>query len=93
MPDFKIRVGGRLRKIDIAIFNASMGHTVENLRRVVMCEKEPTKGTKGAYKMRDHEQAKKEFDPLYSVMTEAKDCRYGLWTNGLAIFGRQVLHD
>ncbi|MFY1574772.1 methylation-associated defense system DNA methyltransferase MAD2 [Verrucosispora sp. WMMD703] len=86
VPDFKIRVDGRLKKIDIAIFNAGMGHTVENLRRVVMCEKEPTRGTKGAYKMRDHEQAQKEFEPLFSVMTEAKDCRYGLWTNGLEFF-------
>jgi type I restriction enzyme M protein len=56
------------------------------MRRVVMCEKEPTRGSKGAYKMRDHEQAKKEFDLLYSVMTEAKECQYGLWTNGLEFF-------
>jgi type I restriction enzyme M protein len=86
LPDFKLRVEGRLKTIDIAIFNAGMGKTVENLRRVVMCDKEPKKGTKGAYKMRDHQQAKKEFDPLYAVMTEAKDCRYGLWTNGLEFF-------
>ncbi len=73
VPDFKLRVEGRLKTVDIAIFNAGMGKTAENLRRVVMCDKEPKKGTKGAYKMRDHEQAKKEFDPLYAVMTEAKD--------------------
>ena len=24
--------------------------------------------------------------PLFAVMTEAKDCRYGLWTNGLEFF-------
>src|SRR3974390_1970158 len=86
VPDFKFRVEGRLKTVDIAIFNAGMGKTVENLRRAGMAGKEPKKGTKGAYKMRDHEQAKKEFDPLYAVMTEAKDCRYGLWTNGLEFF-------
>ena len=63
-----------------------MGKIVENLRRVVICQKEPKLGTKGAYKMRDHEQAEKDLDPLYAVMTEAKDCQYGLWTNGLEFF-------
>jgi len=86
VPDFKMRVDGRLKKVDIAIFNPGMGKTVENLRRVVMCEKEPKVGTKGAYEMRDPEQAKKDVDPLFAVMTEAKDCRYGLWTNGLEFF-------
>src|SRR5207245_6978509 len=52
VPDFKMRVDGRLKKVDIAIFNPGMGKTVENLRRVVMCEKEPKVGTKGAYEMR-----------------------------------------
>jgi type I restriction enzyme M protein len=86
VPDFKVRVEGRLKKVDIAIFDPGADKTVENLRRVVMCDREPKRGTKGAYKMRDHEQAKKEFDSLYAVMTEAKDCRYGLWTNGLEFF-------
>ena len=86
VPDFKMRVDGRLKKIDIAIFNPGMGKAVENLRRVAMCEKEPKVGTKGAYEMRDPDQAKKDVDPLFAVMTEAKDCRYGLWTNGLEFF-------
>ena len=84
--DFKMKVDGRRKKIDIAIFAAGEAHTVENLRRIVICDKEPKKGSKGAYKMRDHEQAKKEFGLLHAAMTEAEDCRFGLWTNGLEFF-------
>jgi type I restriction enzyme M protein len=86
VPDFKVRVDGRLKKVDIAIFKPGTGKTVDNLRRVVMCEKEPKIGTKGAYKLRDHEQAKKELDALYAVMTAMEECRFGLWTNGLEFF-------
>jgi len=86
VPDFKMRVDGRLRKVDIAIFNIGMDKTVENLRRAVMCEKEPKLGTKSAYKMRDSDQATKDLEPLFAVMEEAKDCRWGLWTNGLEFF-------
>lgn len=84
--DFKMKVDGRRKKIDIAIFAAGEEHTVENLRRIVICDKEPKKGSKGAYKMRDHIQAKKEFGLLHGAMTEAAGCRYGLWTNGLEFF-------
>lgn len=84
--DFKMKVDGRRKKIDIAIFAPGGEHTTENLRRIVICEKEPKKGSKGAYKMRDHEQAKKEFGLLHAAMTEAADCRFGLWTNGLEFF-------
>ncbi|HJK93342.1 MAG TPA: N-6 DNA methylase [Polyangiaceae bacterium LLY-WYZ-15_(1-7)] len=84
--DFKMKVDGRRKKVDIAIFDAGEEHTVGNLRRVVICDKEPKKGSKGAYKMRDHIQAKKEFGLLHGAMTEAAGCRYGLWTNGLEFF-------
>lgn len=86
VPDFKMPVDGRQKKIDIAIFPPGAEKTVENLRRIVLCDKEPKRGTKGAYKMRDHEQANKEFGLLHAAMAEAKDCRYGLWTNGLEFF-------
>ena len=49
--DFKMKVDGRQRKIDIAIFEPGTEHTVEHLRRIVICEKEPTDGRKGAYKI------------------------------------------
>lgn len=85
-PDFKLKVDGRNKKIDIAIFEPGAEHSVENLRRVVVCDKEPNHSKKGAFKMRDHKQAEKEFALLHGVMAEAESCTYGLWTNGLEFF-------
>jgi len=85
-PDFKLRVDGRQKKVSIAIFAAGAEHVVENLRRVVVCEKEPSHSKKGAFKMRDHKQAEKEFALLHGAMAEAENCEYGLWTNGLEFF-------
>lgn len=88
VPDFKMKIDGRRKSIDIAIFEPGEEKTPENLRRVVICDKEPKTGTKGAYKMRNHEQAEKEFGLLYAAMSqeETEDCRWGLWTNGLDFF-------
>lgn len=88
LPDFKMKVDGKRKKIDIAIFEPDADKTPENLRRVVICDKEPKTGPKGAYKMRDHKQAEKEFGLLYAVMSQedAEGCRWGLWTNGLDFF-------
>lgn len=84
--DFRMKVDGRRKKLDLAIFEAGQPHEVEHLRRLVVCQKEPPRTKKGAYKMRDHDQAKKEFGLLHAAMTEAPNCRYGLWTNGLEFF-------
>jgi type I restriction enzyme M protein len=88
VPDFKMKVDGRSKKIDIAIFEPGADKTPANLRRIVICDKEPKTGSRGAYKMRDHKQAEKEFGLLYDAMSqeEARDCRWGLWTNGLDMF-------
>lgn len=88
VPGFKMKVDGRQKKIDIAIFEPGTAKTPENLRRVVICDKEPKTGSKGAYKMRDHKQAEKEFGLLYAAMSqeETEQCRWGLWTNGLDFF-------
>jgi type I restriction enzyme M protein len=85
-PDFKLKLDGKNRKVDIAIFKPGTTHTAENLYRAVMVEKEPKVGTKGAYRMRDPEEARKEFEVLETVMAEVKSCDYGLWTNGLEFF-------
>jgi type I restriction enzyme M protein len=85
-PDYRIKVGGRNKKIDIAIFHPETQHVPENLYRVVAVEKEPKVGTKGAYRMRDPEEARKEFELLEVVMAEIESCHYGLWTNGLEFF-------
>jgi type I restriction enzyme M protein len=84
--DFKMVVGGRRKKVDLAIFDHDQSHEVEHLRRIVICEKEPTNGRKSAYKMRSPEEAEREFEVLKQAMTEAPNCKYGLWTNGLEFF-------
>ncbi|GAB5546900.1 MAG: N-6 DNA methylase [Sandaracinaceae bacterium] len=85
-PSFRMTVDGRSKKADIAIFEPDSEHTVENLIRVVLCEKEPKPSKKGATKIRDHEQAKKDVSNLHAFMGEGEKCRYGLWTNGLEFF-------
>lgn len=85
-PDFKVKVAGKNRKVDIAIFRPGTAHTAENIYRAVVVEKEPKVGTKGAYRMRDPEEANKEFALLDAVMSEVESCKYGLWTNGLEFF-------
>lgn len=88
VPDFKMIVEGKRKSIDIALFKPGSEHTVANLERIVICDKEPKKGSKGAYKMRDHKQAEAEFGLLYGAMSEndAEKCRWGLWTNGIDFF-------
>ncbi|MEM1278493.1 MAG: N-6 DNA methylase [Cyanobacteria bacterium P01_H01_bin.152] len=83
-PDFKIPVGGRNKKVSIAIFRHGKEHELENVRRVVVCEKEPT--GRGITKMRSHDQAKKDLQVLQDFMAAAENCDYGLWTNGLEFF-------
>lgn len=85
-PDFRVKVDGSNKKIDIAIFESGAAHTPENVRRLVVCQKELKLGDKGAYKMRDHEQAEKDLELLKDAMAACENCKYGLWTNGLEFF-------
>lgn len=85
-PNFPIKIGGRRKRIDIAIFSPGTDHELANLRRVVFCQKEPKNGKKGAFKMRDHQQAQKDLELLKAVMEEADACRWGMWTNGIEMF-------
>jgi type I restriction enzyme M protein len=85
-PDFKVKVDGSNKKIDIAIFEPRSEHAPENVRRLVVCQKELKLGDRGAYKMRDHEQAAKDLDVLKAAMAACENCKYGLWTNGLEFF-------
>jgi len=85
-PDFKIKVDGSNKKIDIAIFEPGTEHTPANVRRLVVCQKELKIGDRGAYKMRDHEQAAKDLELLKDAMAACENCKYGLWTNGLEFF-------
>ncbi|XGB42902.1 MAG: N-6 DNA methylase [Nodosilinea sp. LVE1205-7] len=83
-PDLKVPVGGKNKKVGIAIFRHGLPHEVENLRRVVVCEKEPT--GRGITKMRSHDQAKRDLEVLKEFMGAAENCEWGLWTNGLEFF-------
>jgi hypothetical protein len=69
-----------------AIFHPGTKHTDENLGRVVVCQSEPKNGKKGAFKMRDHDQAAKDLQELKDFMAAIPSCQWGLWTNGLEFF-------
>jgi type I restriction enzyme M protein len=86
VPDYKLRIDGRLKKLDLVIFEAGAPKEPEHIRRVAICEKEPVNSRKSSYKMRSPEEAEKEFGLLKSAMAEAQNCKYGLWTNGLEFF-------
>lgn len=85
-PDFRVNLGNKRKSVDIAIFKRGSEHIVENLHRIVICKPEPKQGKKGAYKLRDHEQATKDLDELKDLMENAESCQWGLWTNGLELF-------
>ena len=91
--DVKVKIGGKQQKIDIAIFEHGAEHIPENIRRVVICDKEPKKGKKSAVKMRDHDQAHKDLQLMEDMMREQvgdkyllEKCQWGLWTNGIEFF-------
>ena len=84
--DFPVKVGGRSRRSDIAIFTHGKPHEPEYLRRVVVCRPEPKQGKKGAVKMRDFAQATQDLEEITPFLVELDACEYGLWTNGLEFF-------
>lgn len=84
--DFSVTVGGKRRRIDLAIFKHDAGHTVEALQRVVVCRPEPKLAKRGAVKMRDYDQAANDLQDIKPFLTEMDSCEYGLWTNGLEFF-------
>lgn len=89
-PDFPlpVEIGGKTRrkKVEIAVFTHEKEHTVENIRRVVVCRPEPKNGKKGVTNIRDHKQADKALLELKDFMRSVPSCQYGLWTNGLDFF-------
>ena len=91
--DVPIKVDGKRKKIDIAIYEHGKPHELENIRRVVICDKEPKKGKKSVVKMRDHDQAQRDLELMENMMRERegdsyllKQCLWGLWTNGIEFF-------
>ena len=84
--DFPVLVGGRRRRVDIAIFAAGESHTSEHIQRVVVCRPEPKQNKRGAVKMRDYDQAAQDIADVKPFFEEIDACRYALWTNGLKFF-------
>ena len=84
--DFPVRVGGRRRRVDIAVFAAGEPHTPENVQRVVICRPEPKQNKRGAVKMRDYDQAAQDIADVKPFFEEIDACKYALWTNGLEFF-------
>ncbi|HOX02199.1 MAG TPA: N-6 DNA methylase [Candidatus Paceibacterota bacterium] len=84
--DFPVKVEGKRKRVDIAIFEAGKEHAPENLRRAVVCRPLPNVGKKSVIKIRDYAQADQDLLELKGVMTAAEGCEWGLWTNGLERF-------
>ena len=84
--DFPVRVGGRRRRMDLAIFAAGESHAPENIQRVVVCRPEPKQKKRGAVRMRDYEQAEQDIADVKPFFEEIDGCKYALWTNGLEFF-------
>ena len=84
--DFRVPVDGKRRKVDLAIFKTGDEHTIENLRRVILCRPMPNVGKRMVVKIRDHEQAREDLEELKQVMSAADGCIWGLWTNGIEQF-------
>ena len=85
-PDFPVRLGGRLRRVDLVVFGAGEDHAIENIQRIVICRPEPKQSKRGAVKMRDYEQAAQDIDEVKPFFEEIETCKYALWTNGLEFF-------
>ena len=84
--DFPVLVGGRRRRVDVAIFAAGETHAPENIERVVVCRPEPKQNKHGAVKMRDYDQAARDIAEVKPFFEEIDACQYALWTNGLEFF-------
>ncbi len=84
--DFAVKVDGRGKKIDVAIFEIGQPHEVENLQRAIICRPLPKVGKKAVVKIRDFAQAERDLEELKGVMQATNSCEWGLWTNGLERF-------
>src|SRR6185437_12041697 len=76
--DFGVKVEGKRKKADIAIFEAGKEHILENLRRVIVCRPEPNLGRRSVTKIRDFDQADKDLEELKGIMQAAPGCDWGL---------------
>ncbi|MBX6383141.1 MAG: N-6 DNA methylase, partial [Microbispora sp.] len=75
------------KKADIAIFEHGKPHTLDNLRRVVVCRPQPKLG-RSVTKLRTFQQAAKDLEDLEELLgaEDTPKLRYGMWTNGVDQF-------
>jgi type I restriction enzyme M protein len=85
-PDFVVKVDGKRRKIDIAVFVPGQPHTEANIERAIVCRPQPKVGKRSVIKLRDHTQAAEDLEELKGIMNSLDGCQWGLWTNGLERF-------
>lgn len=89
--DFVIQVatekGKRRAKIDIAIFAPGSEHTADNLRRVVVTNKEPNRG-RNVVKLRTYDQMKSEMGFVQDLLgaEDYPERSWGLWTDNVDFF-------
>lgn len=79
--DFPVSVGGRNRRVDIAIFRPGQPHAQSNLRRVVICRPEPAQSKRGAVKMRDQDTAWLLTRLPFRSLWPATRCRWNVRSN------------
>lgn len=75
------------KRADIAVFEPGTGHTLANLRRVVICKPAP-KESRTVTKIRTYQQAQKDLEELEALLgtDSTPQVEYGMWTNGLDFF-------
>ncbi|MEV7646879.1 N-6 DNA methylase [Arthrobacter sp. NPDC089319] len=89
--DFAIQVetekGKRRKKIDIAIFAPGSEHKADNLRRVVVTNREPNRG-KNVVKLRTYDQMKSEMAHVQDLLgaEDFPERTWGLWTDNVDFF-------
>jgi type I restriction enzyme M protein len=89
--DFVVQVrtekGKRRAKIDIAIFAPGSEHTADNLRRVVVVNREPNRG-KNVVKLRTYDQMKSEMAFVQDLLgaEDYPERSWGLWTDNVDFF-------
>ena len=75
--DFAVKVEGRRKKIDIAIFEIGKPHRTEHLQRAIICRASAKSGKKAVIKIRDFAQAERDLAELKAVMLASDTCDMG----------------
>ncbi|TPV48660.1 restriction endonuclease subunit M [Pseudarthrobacter phenanthrenivorans] len=89
--DFVVQIdtekGKRRKKIDIAIFAPGSEHIADNLRRVVVTNREPNRG-KNVVKLRTYDQMKSEMAFVQDLLgaEDYPQRSWGLWTDNVDFF-------